>query len=686
MCCGDTIVGAQDNIKMSILFVYDSQVEIDKINSLIFTGKEKVYLFPLTSSFFTASSINKKLKDLLIETIVINTAEVINFSAEKLRNIYIRFVAELPERVYDKKENLKKVFSLDKYTTLWWFSSISEKNTFKSEVFNRLSQLDAIVEVVNREKVGKIIFGCRNRKLQNALYDFSCINSIEFETLPTRKKGSLRVSIREFQNLFYFKHTFLLLYFAAHFFLRTWKIKRKLGTLTRMPANNIPTMIITYYPNLDIVSAKDGIFKNKYYEYLQESMESYGRDITWIAMYVKNNSLSFKESLEYAEQLIKNGYNIYFLEEFISIGMQIKCLLILLRISLKFIRIEKSICLRHTFGTYNFYKIFKDDWYSSFAGAIGYIGLLYYSVFKSLLSKLEVGKCLYYCEMHAWEKALLSAKASLGTEICFFGYQHATIPRMLLNYFNDSREISECGDYKMPQPDKIICNGQLTYSYMRECGWPEEKLCIVEAIRYNHLKEYMRSKCKEKRDIVLLVLSISPLESSSILNVIYESLYTVKSVEFWVKPHPFLQIEEVFMLSGINLDNCSFLIKNEPIEKLLAEARIAIVGESSVSIEALALGCEVVIVNAPEWINMSPLKDMKAGMVKTTRSQEELRQTILDIFKEKYNPEKYAAESRKTINDFFYLDEESNVPKKFLELLGSSSVNGIDNLTKRCEK
>lgn len=671
---------------MSILFVYDSQVEIDKIDSLIFTEKEKVCLFPLTSSSFISSSINKKLKDLLIETTVINTAEVINFSAEKLRNIYIRFVAELPEKVHCKGKNLKKYFAIDEYASLWWFSLISEKNTFKSDVFNSLSQLDAIVEVINREKVGKIIFGCRNRKLQNALSDFSCLNSIEIETLPTRKIGSLRVCTREFQNVFYFKHMFLLLCFGGQFFLRAFKIKKRLGKLNRPPITDKSITIITYYPNIDIEAAKDGIFKNKYYEYLQESMESYGRDITWIAMYVKNNSLSFKESLEYAEQLIKNGYNIYFLEEFISSGMQIKCLLILLRISLKFIRIKKSIWLMHTFGTYNFYKIFRDDWYSSFVGTVGYIGLLYYSMFKSLLSRLEASKCLYYCEMHAWEKALLSAKAALGTKMSFLGYQHATISKMLLNYFNDSHEISGCGDYKMPQPDNIVCNGQLPYNYMRECGWPEEKLCIAEAIRYNHLKEYMRSKCKRKRDVVLVVLSISPLESSSILNMIYESLHNVKGIEAWVKPHPFLRIEEVFTLSGIQPDNCSFLIKNEPIEKLLAETRIVIVGESSVSTEALALGCEVVIVNVPEWINMSPLKDVKAGMIRIVSSQEELRQTILDIFKEKYNPEKYAATSRKTINDFFYLDEESNVPKKFLELLGSSSVNGIDDLTRRCEK
>ena len=288
--------------------------------------------------------------------------------------------------------------------------------------------------------------------------------------------------------------------------------------------------------------------------------------------------------------------------------------------------------------------------------------------------------------MHAWEKALIFARNASRNATPLLGYQSGTVSRMLLNYFNDPAELKANGSYAMAQPEKIICNGKISYNYLEKSGWPVEKLSIAEATRYYHLKERMMAKFSGKENIVLLACSISPEESSSILNVVYEALNNREDVEVWIKPHPFLQIEKVFKLSGINLRDCPFQIKKEPIENLLAEARIAIVGESGVSIEALALGCEVILANVPEWINMSPLRNVKAGVIRMVDSPEKLRQIVVDILKVKYNPEQHAAETRKIINDFFCFNEKSDIPERFLQLLSSADIREGVNLTKRCEE
>lgn len=661
---------------MTTLVVFDSFAKIEKNIASSLNINDVVYLFPLTSKKSITTILIDKIKSFGCKTEMVQSVKMINFSADNLRDRYIRFIAELPLRFQHRGKNLKEFFSIDEHASLWWFSLISQKNTFKSDAFNRLAQLDAILEVIRYKKIEKIIFGCRSNKLKEALLNFASEKSIRFIVLPVRQAGGMRDRVREIERIFFLMHILLLFYLAIRYFFRSLKIRRKFHKLHRKPFDNTYPMLITPYPSMDIPLAKRGIFKNKFYLDLQSALESNKGDIIWIAMYDQNNSIPFYEALTYAEMFIKNGYIIFFLEEFNSIGIQIKAFMFMLKNSLKFLTIEKKLSKLHTFGDYNFYPIFRNDWCASFVGTAGYTGLLYYDMFKSLLKRVKVQRCLYLCEMHAWERALIFARNVLKSKIFLAGYQPGTVSRFLLNYFNDPAEIKENGPFTMPRPDKIICNGQLPFNYILESGWPKEMLSIAEAIRYRHLNKYMITDTRpnKKKEIILLAFSIDPNESSSILNLAYESFNNMKGIEVVIKSHPFLKIEDVFNLSGIMPEKCSFKIKEGPIECLLDEARIVIVGESGVSIEALAFGCEVIIVNMPEWINMSPLRNIKASMIRTANTPEELRQIVFDIFKEKYNPELHKAEAVKIIKDFFCFNEKSDSAEKFLNILMTSRI------------
>jgi len=651
---------------MKILFVFDSCVETQKIDRLCLDSNDEVYLFPLTSLTHITNTLLEKIKDKRVNYEILETARMINSAAWSLRSRYIRFIAGLPERVKCRGRNLKEYFAVDRHISLWWLSLISEKNIYKSDAFNRLAQLDSIVSLIKSKKIQKIIFCCKSRKLGEALFGFTSKNYIEFEDL----QGGVKRKFFKFQKSSYLEHIYSLLCFAKNFFIRSWKIKRKLGRVKRPfdPCSK-PLMIITPYPFIDTLSAQRGIFRNKFYPYLQEALEGERQDIIWVAMYVENNSISFSESFKYAEQFIKNGYDIFFQEEFNSINAQIKALFSVFKMGFRFLRIEKGIKKEHSFDGYNFYPLLRDDWYSSFAGPTAYMGILYYSMFRSLLDKVKARKCLYLSEMYAWEKALISARGSVERAMPLYGYQCGAVSRMLLNYFNDPVEITDDRSYALPRPDKVISNGQLVYSYMRESGWPEENLFIGEAIRYNYLKEFLKTEWSKKKDVILLAFSISPEESSSLLTIAYEALKDLKDREVWVKPHPFLDLQKVLDLSGIGRLDFSFKVKTGPIENFLSEARVVIVGESGVSVEALAFGCEIIFVNVPEWINMSSLRFVKTEMFITVNTPEELKQTVIDLFKEEYKPRMNASGYRKIIDDFFYLNQDSDVPFRLLKLL-----------------
>jgi len=226
----------------------------------------------------------------------------------------------------------------------------------------------------------------------------------------------------------------------------------------------------------------------------------------------------------------------------------------------------------------------------------------------------------------------------------------------------------------MPRADKILCNGSLPLEYMIGLPWRKEKMCVVEALRYMYLKEIITrdySAMKKKR--IILLLSISAEESSSILSASYEAFNDIKDVEIWIKPHPFLNLDKVFALAGVSKQESGFEIKEGSLKEFLPEAWIAVTGESSAAVEALAFGCRVLIVNTPEWINLSPLRFVDTDLVDTVNSPRELKQKVVDIFQAGYRAEQDEAEKRRIVNKFFCLSTETDVPEKFLEVLKSKS-------------
>ncbi|MBF0517050.1 MAG: hypothetical protein HQK97_08025, partial [Nitrospirae bacterium] len=572
-------------------------------------------------------------------------------------------------------KNLKELLSLGNGVSLWWFTLIAEKNTYKSDAINKLAQMDAIVEYIKANDIKKIVFACKSIKLKQVMNDYLNNNDIKIIFI---NYNNWFYGIRQNQYFILIGSIFTLFVHFINKMAVTMRIKGSLSKLRRNYIQNTAAkdsiMSMTYFPSIDVPSAKQGKYVNKYLQSFQESMEKEWKKVIWIFIYVKNNAISFSDAIRYAELFIKNGHVIYFIEEFNTLYLQLKSLVTLLINGAKFISAEKEIKRLYSFGEYNFYSLLRNDWYLSLIGPIGYSEILNYNLFKSVFKKFDIDKCLYLCEMHAWEKALIYARDTTKTRTRLFGYQSGAMPEMILNYFHTPLEVRPDVPYPIAVPDKIICNGRLNYDHMIKSGWTKDKVCIAEAVRYNHLKRYMSENLRKEKNLVLVGLSISPEEGSSILSVVYEALNNVGNIVVWIKAHPFLHIEDVFKLSGIDPEECSFHIKKEPVDELLSVARIAIVGESSVSIEAIALGCDVVIIDVPQWINMSLLKNTHASMVKRASCPVELKRVICEIIEQDYDAASRKAEAKNIIDTFFCLDYNSDVPERFLRILKDEPI------------
>lgn len=650
------------------LLIFDDSILPDRIPYGRWGAQDEVYLFSLSSRSDILKKIMGALKERRLSVHVLENAELIDAAAEKVRGLYIKLIARISDEVKVDGRNLKEWLAVDDTLSLWWPSLISEKNTLKSESFNVLAQMDAIVNTIKDKKIQRIWMGCSTHKLKNALRDYGSQRSLGLEIMRTKPVRDLRRRVRNFQKWFYLKHLALMARFAVSFLLRTWAIQGEVGRLDRPVPEGKGLLFITYYPSFDMAAAQKGIFRNRYFSGLQESLEAAGENITWVTMYVDNNALSLKESLKYMEEFIKRGHIIFFSEEFNSLKIQVRAFLRMLVLGLKFLNIEPTVRKAMVLEDYNCYAIFRDEWYTSFAGATGYFNLMYYKIWQTMFRKVKARKCLYCCEMQGWEKTLISAN-SAADRIPLLAYQHTAVSRMLLNYFNDPAEMGNGQKYNMPRPNRLICNGRVPYHYLRESGWPEDRIGIAEAIRYEHLKKYLNEPIQTKRDVVLLAFSLNIAESSSLLSFVSEALQGLKDVQLWIKPHPFLSIDAVFRYAGISREAFHFEIKHDSIEELFPHVRVVIAGQSSIAFEALAFGCELITVNMPEQINMSPLKHVKSDFLWNTSSTDGLRKRVESILKSDYDAQGHIREAKKIIHEYFYLNSDSSQPTHFLKEL-----------------
>jgi len=655
---------------MKHLLIFDAFWDVKKRKEESFQSGDQILLFPLTSNLDLSTRLKERLEVLGCHVQVLATAALINSAAQRIRDRYIEFIATLPQKIKVGNKNLKEFFAIDEVASSWWFSLVAEKNTFKTDFFTRLSQFDAIVRIVESENINQIFLGCQSGKLKSALqlYCRDKGREILLKCLKIHRFSSLRKQIKESSWLSWSKHIFHLCFCAIVFFIKCLKIRR---LVRRHPIKQVVDnhlIFITAFPYFDVSLAKQGVYQDKLFPYLQKELDNNQKSALWAVFYVQNETVSFDEALRYASSFIQNGYQIFLLEQTLTFSKQIWCLWQLFRHGWRFLRVRSALRQQHVWGNYNFFPILEDDWYKSFLGPEGYQALLFYVMFQEFFKRFSGQKILYCCEMHAWEKALIFAKQKLKKNAPLFAYQHATVSRMLLNYFNTFDEIREKKRYDLPQPNKIICNGPIPYDYLLACGWPKTCLVMGEAIRYQGLRVRNPIFNRQKRTI-LVVFSISDEESAAILRASYEAFKEQSSVEVWLKPHPFLEMDKVFDIVGLDKNDCPFFIKEDPIEELLKLVLVVIVGESSVSVEALSFGCEVVVVNVPEWINMSPLAGINGYMIKNVYSALELRQTVNDILAKPIGEEEILEEAQKIINRFFYFSKDLQGPKAFLNLL-----------------
>jgi surface carbohydrate biosynthesis protein (TIGR04326 family) len=623
---------------MILLFVFDSHLEIDSFSRFCEKHKiERIDIFPLTSDLRVHNKVKIALKSQGHNSICwLNTSDMIDEKVQYLREGICKWSADIGEsRVKDKK--LKQWFLLPgQDVSTWWFSLLSEKNTLKTNAFFQIAQIHAIQTILDTRKYDLCVIALIDKNLIKALNNVVVKLNIQSKILSVVYSQNLKhKGKRIFGSLGLFGDFSLGCFVLVTTFLRRCRIRRHLGSHSKRLPKSKSLLFVSYFPAVDKDAAQKGTFRNKYCLSLQDKLREMGIPIVWLFMYVPLNGYNFNDAVHLAATFAKSEANIFFLEEYLTFKYVIGSLFLWLRQSILSVYLygaAKRSCLLSAPVGEVCEPIIRSLWRKSFCGSIGMQEILYYFIFKQVFKQIShVNDCLYCCEMHAWEKALNAAKKRESQNIRTIGFLHASVSRNNFHFFYDQSEtIGEGRITDLPLPDVVVCSSQFMYSLLAESGYP--KLEKAEAVRHMYLDKILSSPEKHKKNnpVLLVAGSIVKTESINLITLVNAVFPKAETFDIWFKGHPAMPFEKLFDDVGIDASECGYLINHDNISECLDSAWAVLVPSSTVSIEALAFGCEVIVPVFPDSMHMNPLADFK-GFYHEVTFPEELKETMCKI-------------------------------------------------------
>ncbi len=590
-----------------------------------------------------------------------------------LREQYIDFIALLGEKQIGKTD-LKKHFKIPlRDISGWWFSLIAEKNPMKSNSLVTLCQFITTVNIVEENQCDEILLMKKNHVLATCLKKYATKKGLKFYSRNfSPSVYEILVAVSAVKSAFYN---------LCHIFKRSVILRRKMGNfLNRWEfLSSTPCVFFTYFPQVDRSAAREQRFVNKYFGPIQSGFEKkYGKAITWVLLQEQTSEFDEPGGICLAKKMKDVGYKMIFWEEFLFPSDFIRAIFLYLWLSGKFLIARNRIRDSSVFlkPEINVYPVFLKDWYQSFMGYGLLEGLLYLFAFERCLRCIkEKSIIIYPAENQAWEKSLCFAGKMHN--LFTTGIQHTTVPVMMLNFFNDKREMCENSCVScVPHPEILGCAGEICREMMLNAGWPDDRVFISGGVRFGYLKNALFSSTdwRNRKNSVVVALSIQKDESIWLLRFVAESFNGMKNLQIIVKGHPDLPARKLISSSDILLDADVFSVNDtEPLSTLLSDSKALVVMNSSSAVEGIGNLCAVFVPVSAEIIDINPFSWI-SGLVEYVESPSRLKHKIENILtlKEPYVSREKCQEFIKRYftfydNDRYYVELIENLRKNILK-------------------
>lgn len=429
-------------------------------------------------------------------------------------------------------------------------------------------------------------------------------------------------------------------------------------------------IFVTYFPLVEKEAASMGNFRNKMAGALQEMLTKTGKQVVWICIYVPYDGYSYADAAKMVRRFRKHGEKIYLLQEFTTFGVASRALYNWVKKVVAYLRLRSYLTpemLTGKIAVPEAASLVRKMFDKSFAGWVGMAGLIFLEQFGKVFRYIRDARyCIYYSEMHEWEKALNSACRRENPLIKTVAFQHTNVTSNFFHYLCTPEDFSASySPYPMPMPDIFACNGTYPLRYMEKNGI---RAVMVEAVRQLHLRDYLdelSSGMRNKQDVILFAGTIDPLETKAILTFLIGAKLPTSEVQVWLKGHPSYPIEQALNELGINVEELHWNIRREAIEELLKVAKFVVVGSSTVALEALVYQCRVFVPILPECMCMSPLSGFADGQYVRVTNPKDLKDMILESMREGQHP--FPVNTGNIIEAYWCLDRSLKRWKAILE-------------------
>jgi surface carbohydrate biosynthesis protein (TIGR04326 family) len=578
---------------MNIFVVIDDGVNLRGFDKIFKTPDMVVTLFPLTSNFLVIENTRQRLLQYSNLTIdIVDSAALINDEVNLMR----QSIHEWSYQLGETKVKNKKL-----------------KNSVQDVAFFKIAQINAIEKFYKQNQYGACALGLSDKRQAAIIKKIITPSGTLIKSLrciPCMKKTT-KHKLLDFINGGGLTGALISSAMYWIIWLKDSRAARKnLPPLSSRIKPENSFMFVTYFPNLDEEQAKQGVFRNKYALPLQDKLAELNIPVTWLTMPVYYNGHHFSSAVLLAKKLSAHGESILVLQEFFSFKVFCKAFIWWWRqslLSFKLLRQLKGNNLIANLTHPAAYPILKYLWWHSFVGASGTRGIIFYLTYLEVFKALpRIKTCLYYCEMQAWEKAMLLAKKKQQPNLKTIAFQHTVVMENFFNYFYHGDEIKQANlATDFPMPDQLLANGNMMHALLAKTNWTS--LSQAEAIRHlyiSHLK--LRDTKTRAKKIMLVVGSYDRVETKSLITMVYQAFPVANDFEIWFKGSPVNPVEPLLTQLGIDALKANYKICHAAVADLLPAAAIALVANTTVAIEALALGCELIIPLFADTMMMNP--------------------------------------------------------------------------------
>ena len=530
-----------------------------------------------------------------IKNYEIDLKEYIELNSYELKKKYLDLVNDLSNIKINKKK-LKDHYSYCNNHSLWEMSLIAEKNTLKS---------NKIFSVIKFIACLKIIKKFHNKKIILTLYDYDLQKSLK----NLNKKNLIFINyIKKNEDYLYHLKTLIKItkFITVNFFLN-----KKKSNYSNF--RNTDVLILSYFSHFKIKS------KNFISITWSGISKIISKRISWVYIFFENKN--FKKR----NDLLKNKFyhikNIEFIYDFLSAKILIKAFLSYFKYLFKYSFILKNILKVQNIYIKNLIQIQDSDFKESFYGYNLFLNLVWINLFDTFLSKISNKKIgLYLFENQNWEKAfVVSWKNNNHGKLV--GYISTTINFWHLNYYHSPNSY-RTNNQKF-SPDLILSNSHINSLELKKFNYYNFKINEVESLRYNYLQH---SQIKKKiilsnNNLVFLSGVIDEINQSFL--DFFNSYQKVNiGSKLFVRPHP----ASNFFYRKDLIEKYNYQIVTSDVPGLANRFdKIICCSSTSIGIEFLSLGIDIMIFDSNISLDLSPYKGFDLFYLKRIEQIDQFR-------------------------------------------------------------